>query len=65
LDEEKKVFTSKASGKEEDVNPYYSFDLQSEFDGSGLGTFDPGKKSFIMFLIHLARKYFLDKTILR
>jgi len=59
IDEENKVVYFEASGKEEDVNPYYSFVYKVNFDGSGLELLTP-EKSFHDVSYTSGGKYFLD-----
>ncbi|WP_296698361.1 prolyl oligopeptidase family serine peptidase [Algoriphagus sp.] len=59
VDEENEVIFFEAAGKEDDLNPYYSFAYKVNFDGSGLTLLTP-EKSFHDISYSSGGKYFVD-----
>ena len=59
VDQENKVIYFEAAGKENDINPYYSFVYKVNFDGSGLEHLTP-EKSFHDVSYPTGGKYFVD-----
>jgi dipeptidyl-peptidase-4 len=59
IDEENKIIYFEASGKEKDVNPYYSFAYKVNFDGSGLELLTP-EKAFHDISFGSGKDYFID-----
>lgn len=59
IDEENKVIYFEASGKEKDVNPYYSFVYKVNFDGTGLELLTP-ENAFHDISYENGKDYFID-----
>ncbi|WP_192350221.1 DPP IV N-terminal domain-containing protein [Algoriphagus sp. Y33] len=59
VDEENSIVYFEASGKESDVNPYYSFVYKVKFDGSGLELLTP-ENAFHSISYSSGKDYFVD-----
>lgn len=59
IDEENQILYFEASGKEKDINPYYSFLYKVNFDGSNLELLTPEKANHEISYSHDG-KYFVD-----
>ncbi len=59
VDEENSIVYFEASGKEKNVNPYYSFVYKVNFDGSGLELLTP-ESAFHSISYNSGKDYFID-----
>ncbi|WP_439489423.1 prolyl oligopeptidase family serine peptidase [Algoriphagus sp.] len=59
IDEDNQVVYLEASGKEKDVNPYYSFIYKVNFDGSGLERLTP-ENAYHDIAYQTGKDYFVD-----